>query len=93
MMKRYMLVLGLLVILGGWGCSMVTSGQPIGDTPVVLDHVTEEDVDRRNASCLCGWRIPGRGTETCLGKGDREMALKTGRRDAPQDPGHGISRT
>jgi len=80
MMKRYMLVLGLLVILGGWGCSMVTSGQPIGDTPVVLDHVDWEGTwtaadggpvvvrveDARKGQLRLAWM-----------EGDREMALKT----------------
>jgi hypothetical protein len=80
MMKRYLLVLGLLAVLGGWGCSMVTSSRPVGDTPVLLDPSDWEGTwtaadggpvvvrveDARKGRLRLAWM-----------EGDREMALKT----------------
>ncbi len=36
-MKKCVLVLSLLVVLAGWGCSAVVSQRPVGEIPVVLD--------------------------------------------------------
>ncbi len=80
MMKRYLLVLGLLVVLGGWGCSMVTSGRPIGDTPLLVDAGEWEGTwtsadggpvvvrveDARKGQLRLAWM-----------EGGREMVLKT----------------
>ena len=36
-MKKYVLVLSLLAVLAGWGCSAVVSQRPVGEVPVVLN--------------------------------------------------------
>jgi len=36
-MKKCVLVLGLLVLLTGWGCSTVVSQRPVGEMPVALN--------------------------------------------------------
>jgi hypothetical protein len=79
-MKRYLLVLGLLALLGGWGCSVVTSGRPIGDAPFPVDPGEWEGTwtaadggpvvvrveDGRKGQLRLSWM-----------EGAREMALKT----------------
>ncbi len=80
-MKRYLFVLGFLTILGVWGCSVVTSGRPVGDTPVLVDPgewegtwmaadggpvVVRVGDDGRNGRLRLAWM-----------EGDREMVLKT----------------
>jgi hypothetical protein len=79
-MKRYLLVLGLLAVLVGWGCSMVTSGRPIGDTPVLIDPGEWEGT----WATAGGGPVVVRVEDAPKGKlrlswmeGDREMTLKT----------------
>jgi len=79
-MKRFLIMIGLCAMLGGWGCSMVTSVRPVGDMPLVLDPIEWEGTwiaadggpvvvkvdDARKGQLKLAWI-----------EGDKEMVLKT----------------
>jgi hypothetical protein len=80
MMKKCLLFLCVLIILGGWGCSIVTSERPLGEMPLVLNPAEWEGtwITTEGAPVVIKVEEPARGRlKLAWIEGDKDMVLKT----------------